>query len=244
MLTTLGPARCTTSTVTVWRRKGSLAAAGPAARPIPRAATAPRHCPILRIARIRRKLPPLASMSASMRASMGRGQGSAGEEGSVQAMLAAEFRRCFGSAPEAGARAPGRVNLIGEHTDYNEGYVLPMAIARDTLVAFRPNRSRDVGGHSAGQADAVRFSLDAGVPTSPRWVSYVAGVARALADAGVKTVGVDLAIHSTVPLGGGLSSSASLEVACALAFLSAAGVEVERKDLALICQRAENEYTG
>lgn len=146
------------------------------------------------------------------------------------------------------ARAPGRVNIIGEHTDYNEGYVLPMAISRDTVVAFRPNGNRRLNVHTmteTGEEADGAFSLDdADVPPRPRWMSYVAGVVRVLQNEGIALPGVDMVVHTTLPVGGGLSSSAALEVSTALALTSAAGVEVERKKLALLCQRAECDFAG
>ncbi len=157
-----------------------------------------------------------------------------------------KFRELYGSDQGLGlTRAPGRVNIIGEHTDYNQGYVLPIAIAQDTVVGFKPNGSRRVNVHSMTMEESASFSLDE-TPSGegPRWVRYVAGVAAALQDARIELAGIDMVIHSTVPVGGGLSSSAALEVSCALAFPSAAGVDVERKKLALICQDAENKYAG
>jgi len=157
-----------------------------------------------------------------------------------------KFKEMYGNNEGAGlARAPGRVNIIGEHTDYNDGYVLPIAIARDTMVAFRPTDSRTVNVCSMAVDESAGFALDEeGVPAGPHWVSYAAGVARVLAEEGVDLVGADLVIHSTVPIGGGLSSSAALEVSLALAFTSMAGVELDKRTLATACRRAENEYAG
>ena len=156
------------------------------------------------------------------------------------------FEERHGACTGAGlARAPGRVNIIGEHTDYNEGYVLPIAIGQNTLVAFRPNSSRTVNAYSMTNEETATFSLDERkLDAIPHWASYVAGAAYALQDADVQPAGMDIVIHTTLPVGGGLSSSAALEVSCALAFTSAAGVEVDRKKLALICQAAENTYAG
>ena len=157
-----------------------------------------------------------------------------------------KFEERYGTCKGVGlARAPGRVNIIGEHTDYNEGYVLPIAIGQNTLVAFRPNGSRMVNAYSMTKEEATGFSLDERKTDAiPHWASYVAGVAYALQDADVHPVGADIVIHTTLPVGGGLSSSAALEVSCGLAFTSAAGIELDKKKLALVCQAAENTYVG
>ena len=157
-----------------------------------------------------------------------------------------KFNELYGDGePVAISRAPGRVNIIGEHTDYNDGYVLPMAIARDTAVAFCANGSRDVNVHSMAMDESATFSLDEPeLPAEPRWLAYVGGVAMILRAEGVELVGGDLVVHTTLPVGGGLASSAALEVSSALAFMSLAGAELGRKELALACQRAEHEYAG
>lgn len=155
------------------------------------------------------------------------------------------FRKEFGGEPERWARAPGRVNLIGEHTDYNDGFVLPMAIDRDICVAFRPREDRAVRLWSLDFAQASEFSLHAIArdPSAP-WSNYVRGVAWVLADRGVRLRGMDAAVQGTVPIGAGLSSSAALEVAAGLALLTTAGGDMPRAELALACQRAENEFVG
>jgi len=157
-----------------------------------------------------------------------------------------KFKKLYGSGEGVGlARAPGRVNVIGEHTDYNQGFVMPMAIARDTVVAFKPNGGRRVNAYTLTLEESAGFELGEGpLPASPGWLAYVGGVARVLEARGVELPGVDLVIHTTLPVGGGLSSSAALEVGCALAFLSAAGAEIDRRDLAVMCQTAEADYAG
>jgi len=174
---------------------------------------------------------------------MGGAQGSAGEEGSVQRALAAEFRRRFGSGPEAGARAPGRVNLIGEHTDYNDGLVLPCAIDRDTLVlvALRPGTrvrvfSREMDAEAA--FDAVHPQPTGG------WVDHVQGVVAALAERGAPPRGFDLAVASEVPPGSGLSSSAALGVAVATALDVALGLHLGPRERAALAHRSETAFVG
>lgn len=159
------------------------------------------------------------------------------------------FAEIYGDSDGVGiARAPGRVNIIGEHTDYNEGYVLSLAISRDTVVAFRPNSERRLNVYTMTDVgEAVNGSLsldDAYVPLTPRWMSYVAGVARVLQNEGIPLMGMNMVVHTTLPMGAGLSSSAALEISTALALLSSAGVEVDKKKLALLCQRAKGEFAG
>ena len=162
-------------------------------------------------------------------------------------MLREAFSRLFGSADHTrAARAPGRVNLIGEHTDYNEGYVLPIAIDRDAVVLFRPNGTSAVNVHSLNFSASVSFDLaDPGPPAGAPWAVYPFGVAKVLQEhSGGSLAGIDAVVESTVPLGGGLSSSAAFEVAFALAFCKAAGIEVEPLALAGLCRRAENVHAG
>ncbi len=139
-------------------------------------------------------------------------------------------------------RAPGRVNLIGEHTDYNEGFVLPVALDLECRVTARPAadglhaRALDLG-------EERRWPLD-GFERRGDWGDYVAGVAVELARLGIGPVAADLEITSTVPMGAGLSSSAALEVAVALALSTLAGKTLAPLELARLCQRAENNFTG
>lgn len=156
-----------------------------------------------------------------------------------------EFRRRFGVEPRI-SRAPGRVNLIGEHTDYNDGFVLPVAIQRSTRVAFAPLDQADVLVRSSAFEDDedVRITLGERGERREHWSDYVHGVVRVLEDAAVSIRPAALLIDSDVPLGSGLSSSASLEVATANAFLSLCGVFMSPEDVALACQRAENEFVG
>ena len=143
--------------------------------------------------------------------------------------------------------APGRVNLIGEHTDYNEGFVLPLALTRGTIAAGLPRTDRTFRVVSCNLDGAMEtFSLDAPRPTARKgWIDYVEGVARALESRGVRLTGADLALDSDVPTGAGLSSSAALELAVALALSSLSGSpDIDRKTLALAGQQAEHESVG
>ena len=154
------------------------------------------------------------------------------------------FRKQFGgSAPVF--RAPGRINIIGEHTDYNDGFVLPMAIHASTWVAVGRREDRLLQAYSEEFDEPVRLSLEnlSGPPTK-HWGDFVRGVAAVLQRNGLELPGVDLAVRSDVPIGAGLSSSASLEVSLALALASIAGPAVPPMDLAKLCQQAEHEYVG
>jgi galactokinase len=164
-----------------------------------------------------------------------------------RAALRRAFQDLYGveSQPPRLFRAPGRVNLIGEHTDYNEGFVLPMAIDRETCVAALPREDRRVRIYSLNVDERAEFDLDApGARERGIWLDYVEGVAHALERRGVRLRGADLAISSDVPVGAGLSSSAALEVSAGLALASLAGVEIDRVELALAGQEAEHTYVG
>ena len=144
-------------------------------------------------------------------------------------------------------RAPGRVNLIGDHTDYNEGFVLPVAIDLSCIVRATPNgegvvrlRSEDAEGEVELAADGSTAPVDVEHP----WGRYAAGVVGTLAERGRSPVGVDAVVSSTIPLGAGLSSSAALEVALGLALCDASGFELPLLELALACQEAEQVATG
>jgi galactokinase len=130
-------------------------------------------------------------------------------------------------------RAPGRVNLIGEHTDYNQGFVLPIAIQLETTITT--SNSSQFTAHSAQRKETVPFAMNQ--PAKHHWIDYIVGVAR-----GIKASPVSLYIESTVPEGAGLSSSAALEVATALALLG--DRELDRLEIAKLCQRAESEFVG
>ncbi|MET3811801.1 galactokinase [Arthrobacter sp. UYEF3] len=160
--------------------------------------------------------------------------------------LTRAFHDRFGVGPDGLWRAPGRVNLIGEHTDYNEGLVLPFAIDRATTVAVRLRTDRTVRLASAfGAADPVEFDLDTFNPDSATgWSAYPAGVAWELRQAGVSLPGFDLYVSSDVPVGAGLSSSAALECAVALALSDLCGAGLAHAQLAEVGRRAENNVVG
>jgi galactokinase len=159
-------------------------------------------------------------------------------------LLLARFRELFGTSARI-FRGPGRVNLIGEHTDYNEGFVMPMAIGLSTWIAAAPRRDRFLEVYSEHFNQKVALSLDAlFAPPRGHWSDFIRGVAATLQEAGHKLAGANLVIDSEVPLGAGLSSSASLEVSLALALTSLAGIAVPRLDLVKLCQAAEHKYVG
>jgi galactokinase len=155
----------------------------------------------------------------------------------------AEFTRTFGHAPAVIASAPGRVNLIGEHTDYNGGAVLPIAIEARTWVAMRASGARHSRVVSTKWPDAPAFSMRSPTRTGT-WSDYVAGPLAMLAESGVAVSEVDIAVESDVPVGAGLSSSAALEVAVAFAAASLGGAEPDAATLAKLAHRAEVEFVG
>jgi galactokinase len=160
------------------------------------------------------------------------------------ASLDAHFERLFGDDSTAfTVIAPGRVNLIGEHVDYNGGLVLPMAISLSAKFKLRPREDGAVLLHAANLDESAQFS-PGNIHKRGEWIDYVAGVAQQLQKAGVETRGFEGVIESTVPAASGLSSSAALEVGAARAFLHLAGRDMEALDLALLCQAAENQFVG
>lgn len=155
-----------------------------------------------------------------------------------------KFRKAYGSEPQV-FRAPGRVNLIGEHTDYNDGFVFPAAIDLFTWVAIAPRADRRLVVRTDNLEQGIEFNLDSPAPLQPRhWSSYVLGVARVLEEGGHILRGASLLIRGEVPLGAGISSSASLEVAAGFALLANSERSLDCRKLALHCQRAENDYVG
>ncbi|MFM2410374.1 MAG: galactokinase, partial [Pseudomonadota bacterium] len=156
------------------------------------------------------------------------------------------YRRHFGADPEMIFRAPGRVNLIGEHTDYNEGFVLPSAIDRETVVAIGLAQDNTIEIIAADFGDdRDQFALSAPITRVPAdWANYVRGVAHALIGDGYSLSGAQMAIAGDVPLGSGLSSSASLEVAVGNALVGISGQSIDPTQMAKIAQRAENDFVG
>lgn len=158
--------------------------------------------------------------------------------------LKAGFKDIFGSEPFL-VRAPGRVNLIGEHTDYNDGFIMPAALEYETRAAVVPRSDRILRVHSAKIGETREFNLDDPAPQPKRdWTDYVFGVAVALAGAGKKLKGADILVASSVPVGSGLSSSAALEVSIGYSLLTVAGLPIDTVELAKLCQKAENEFVG
>jgi galactokinase len=156
------------------------------------------------------------------------------------------FRSRFGGAADGVWFAPGRANLMGEHTDYNEGYVLPFAIGQGIVAAAARRADRRLVLCSAQEPGGAAYvALDALAPgQATGWAAYPAGVAWALAAAGHEVPGACLAIDSDLPAGAGLSSSAALECVTALALTELAGLDVDRRQLAAIARRAENDFVG
>jgi galactokinase len=142
-------------------------------------------------------------------------------------------------------RAPGRVNLIGEHTDYNDGFVMPAAINLSVFASVWPREDRRLQIRSENFNDEIEFDLDEPHPAPRRhWSDYAVGVAVMLERAGHRLRGVRLQLRGEVPVGAGLSSSAAVEVATACALVANSDLRIDRRELALLCQRAENEFAG
>lgn len=164
----------------------------------------------------------------------------------VQKMLNA-FNNVFDEAsPQIIARAPGRVNLIGEHTDYNEGFVFPMALEFQILTAARQRSDRLVRIHSFDYRKTVEFSLDdpIGFDAENRWSNYPRGVLSLLLEMGIELSGMDLIFTGNIPQGSGLSSSAALEVGVGITLQGLFGFIMDGPELARLCQRAENCFVG
>lgn len=156
-----------------------------------------------------------------------------------------DFQALFGHSPAASAAAPGRVNLIGEHTDYNGGFVLPTAIPQRTHVELAPGFGQTVRVYSSAVNEAGIRSYTPGAETPGHdWLDYIQGVTRILASLGFRLSGFDARIESTVPLGSGLSSSASLTVSLMRALRSLFALVLDDMEIAQLGQRVENEFVG
>ena len=144
--------------------------------------------------------------------------------------LETKFGELYGSAPQFVVRAPGRVNLIGEHTDYNDGFVFPAAIERDVMIAFTPRPDRQVRAYALNFHQSSTFTLDGVQPTSEnreKWSNYLRAMAWVLHEEGLATTGMNAVVLGNVPLGAGLSSSAAMLVASGLAFATASELELD-----------------
>jgi galactokinase len=158
--------------------------------------------------------------------------------------VADAFKARYGADPAFVVRAPGRVNLIGEHTDYNDGFVFPMAIDRAAWIALRPRVDRRVVATSLDFGETREFDLGALEKGKDGWVEYLKGTAWALLDAGHALTGFDGVLAGDVPLAAGLSSSASIEMATARAFAAVSGLDWKPAPMALLGQKAENKWVG
>ncbi|RMF72876.1 MAG: galactokinase [Planctomycetota bacterium] len=159
--------------------------------------------------------------------------------------LREHFERRFGRAPAAMARAPGRVNLIGEHTDYNQGFVLPLACEQAVYAACALRDDDELRAYSATLDEShVRPAARREDGAGSHWSDYVLGVLLLLRERGAHLRGADVLIESDLPAGAGLASSAALEVACALALAHACGEPIDARELIDLCRRAEREFAG
>ncbi|MBN1908890.1 MAG: galactokinase [Pirellulales bacterium] len=158
--------------------------------------------------------------------------------------VAQEFTRRFDGPPRWIVRAPGRVNLIGEHTDYNDGFVLPLAIDRAVWIALRPRDDRQVVVHSIDFDDHAFFDLDTLTKGQVQWLEYVKGTAWSLREAGFRLDGWEGVLLGDVPAAAGLSSSAALEMATARAFAAVGSMDWDPIAMARLAQRAENGWVG
>jgi galactokinase len=159
--------------------------------------------------------------------------------------ISKKFKKLYGRLPSIWARAPGRVDLMGSHTDYNMGFVMTMTIDRDTWIAAYPREDNQVAIYSCNISGGALFSLeniqrDEFVP----WTNYVRGVAAMMKASGYELCGFDGLVHSTIPFGSGLSSSAAIEMASAFLFRNLSDLKIDPVDMALIGQKAENDFVG
>jgi galactokinase len=162
----------------------------------------------------------------------------------MRSKVTSSFQERFGQPPAIIVRAPGRVNLIGEHTDYNDGFVLPMAINRAVWVALRPRADDLVQIYSLDFDQTREFSLTGFEHSRGEWVEYVKGTAWALQEAGLDLAGWEGVMAGDVPIGASLSSSAAVELATARTFSEVSGLKWNPKRMALLAQKAENQWVG
>ena len=162
----------------------------------------------------------------------------------LKQQLVTSFEENFSGHPVFITHAPGRVNLIGEHTDYNDGFVMPMAIERAVWITLRPIQEKKVRLFSLGFNAWAEFDLTSLINNGQGWIEYIKGIAAMLDEAGYPLVGWEGVIASNIPVGAGLSSSAALELAAARAFSAAGKWDWEPKKMALLAQRAENQWVG
>ncbi len=163
---------------------------------------------------------------------------------SLQERVTTAFQEHFNAAPRYIVRAPGRVNLIGEHTDYNDGFVLPMAIDRATWIALSPRNDGQVELYSLDFDQLVSFSLGHFEKSEAGWLEYVKGITWVLEEAGQRLTGWTGVVAGDVPIAAGLSSSASIELATARAFATTSGLDWQPAVMARLAQRAENQWVG
>jgi len=161
----------------------------------------------------------------------------------METELLSGFLQLFGSKPELAVKAPGRVNLIGEHTDYNEGFVLPVAVNRSIGIAARGRQDQQVFLYSLNFKEMASFSLN-GFGKDGSWADYPKGVIHEYQKLGEYVSGFDAVVYGDIPLGAGLSSSAAFEVATAYLLAKLNRIEIEPEEMARLCQRAENLYVG
>ncbi|MCX6343551.1 MAG: galactokinase [Armatimonadetes bacterium] len=159
--------------------------------------------------------------------------------------LKKDFQRLYGSAPAVLVKGPGRVDLMGIHTDYNDGFVLPIAVNVDVLAVGKARDDRKVSVHSINFDKTAEFSLDnIEFDNVNRWSNYIRGVCHFIQEKGIMLQGANIVLHGNVPLGSGLSSSAALEMATGVLFQALTGFEMSGPDMALVGQRAENKFVG
>ncbi len=158
--------------------------------------------------------------------------------------LSTIFKKHYGIDPDLIIRAPGRVNLIGEHTDYNDGFVFPMAIDRAIWIALKAGKDDEVKIHSVDYGDSASFRLGAIQKENHSWVEYIKGVAHLLQEEGYRLKGWKGVLSGDIPIGAGLSSSAALEMAVMTAFSSLMHIQMTKTEMALLGQRAENQWVG